>query len=51
MPPISMNTTAIQSTAALSKWPTEESEVEKPPVAMVVMAWAIASNPLMPASQ
>ena len=46
-----MNTVAIHSIGALSKWPTEASEVEKPPVAIVVMAWATDSKLVMPASR
>ena len=49
--PNSMNTMAITSTAGLSKYPTELSRVENPPVAIVVMACATASNPVMPANQ
>ncbi len=49
--PMIMKTVAMESIQALSKYPIEPSEVENPPVAMVVMAWAKASNPFIPASQ
>ena len=38
MPPAIMPHTAMASIIGLLKWPSEASEVEKPPVAMVVMA-------------
>ena len=49
--PMIMKTVAMMSIQALSKCPIEPSEVENPPVAMVVMAWAKDSNPFIPASQ
>jgi hypothetical protein len=45
-----MNRITIQSMGALAKCPTEASEVEKPPVATVVMAWTSASRPVIPAA-
>ena len=38
----------MHSAAALPRPPTEESDVENPPVAIVVMAWTTASNPPTP---
>ena len=51
MPPAIMPQTAMASISGLLKWPSEASEVENPPVAIVVMAWLTASNALMPAAQ
>jgi hypothetical protein len=51
MPPSSMNTMPISSTAALSKNAMLASCVENPPVDTVVNAWPTASNGVMPASQ
>ena len=49
--PISMPVTATASTHALLKCPSEALRVENPAVETVVMAWLMASNPLIPASQ
>ena len=46
-----MKTMAMMSMPALSNTPMLLSDVENPPVAMVVIAWAMASKPGMPASQ
>ena len=46
-----MPTVAMASMETLAKWPREASDVEKPPVAMVVMEWTMASKPSMPAHQ
>ena len=46
-----MPAVAMASRTALSKWPNEPSEVEKPPVAMVVMEWTTDSKPLIPPNQ
>ena len=46
-----MKQVMITSAAGLRNAPIEPSRVENPPVAMVVMAWAIASKPFSPASQ
>ena len=49
--PVAMPRVMMTSIAALSKCPTDASLVENPPVAMVVIAWAIASNCDIPAHQ
>ena len=46
-----MKHTAIQWTAEESKWLMEATDVEKPPVAIVVMEWAMASKGDIPAAQ
>jgi hypothetical protein len=46
-----ITTTATQCTAGCGQWAREVSEVEKPPVEIADMAWLIASNRLMPATQ
>ena len=47
-PPAIMNPTLTHCTAA-GKFVNEASRVEKPAVASVVIAWAMASNRFMPA--
>ena len=41
----------IQSMAELLNDPMDPSDVENPPVAIVVIAWQIASKGFMPATQ
>ena len=48
---MTMKTIVIPSMVALPNAPIEASRVEKPPVAMVDMACAAASNGSMPAYQ
>ena len=43
-----MNVIATHSTPGDSKWAIEASLVENPPVATVVIACRMASNPFMP---
>ncbi len=46
-----MNSTAAHSIPGLANRPIEASEVEKPPVATVVMACTDASNRVIPRDQ
>ena len=49
--PTIMNSVAIHSIPGLPKCPIEASAVEKPPVAIVVIEWVIASKPDIPTAQ
>ncbi|MNL43211.1 hypothetical protein D3C87_1657160 [compost metagenome] len=49
--PSIITTTATQWIDGCDQWPSEASDVEKPPVEISDIEWLIASNEVMPASQ
>ena len=50
-PPTNIPAIMVQSMAELLNDPIDPSDVENPPVAIVVIAWQIASKGFMPANQ